>query len=46
METEYRGLDRAGLDKAGQDMRDLLLRSCLYVEMLSVRFSSSVVLKF
>ena len=41
METEYRGLERTGLDKTGQDMRDLPLKSCLYVEMLSVRFPAS-----
>ena len=41
METEYRGLERTGLDKTGQDMRDLPLKSCLYMEMLSVRFPAS-----
>ena len=41
METEYRGLERTGLGKPGQDMRDLPLKSCLYVEMLSVRFPAS-----
>ena len=41
METEDRGLERTGLDKTGQDMRDLPLKSRLYVEKLSVRFPAS-----
>ena len=41
METDDRGLERTGLDKTGQDMRDPPWKSCLFVEMLSVRFLPS-----